>query len=233
MSWPMTCRDCKPGIATTSAKAAPITATRGDSWSGTMPRTSYALTNSARVGTGATLAVGAGAADLKNRAGCVGTHRRPASTAPDSASARAWSLASPRASPRVAPAPRAPDVALGGRWARGAACPHARRRRGPTDRQVRAPARSTRAHAHDLPAARGGHVFGVLAAQVVGVRLGVGRERTEHDGPIGVGVGRASRPRGAAPRLEHPRVRPTPGTLVVPGDDTEAPRRSAGAGSLE
>ncbi len=41
MSWPMTMPGLPSGMATTSAKAAPIaSATCGDSWSGTMPRTS-------------------------------------------------------------------------------------------------------------------------------------------------------------------------------------------------
>ena len=43
--------------------------------------------------------------------------------------------------------------------------------------------------AQDLPAARGGEPLAVLRAEVVGVRLGVRRQRAEHGGLVGVDVG--------------------------------------------
>jgi hypothetical protein len=55
----------------------------------------------------------------------------------------------------------------------------------------------------DLPAARGSQPFGVQGAQVVGVRLRVGRQRAEHRGRVRVHVGQR-RHRGA--RTGRPRA---------------------------
>lgn len=49
--------------------------------------------------------------------------------------------------------------------------------------------REIRLVTHDLPAARRGEPVGVPLAQVVAVRLGVGGERPDDGGPIGVDVG--------------------------------------------
>ncbi len=89
--------------------------------------------------------------------------RRPDSTAPDSASALAW--------------PRGVVRGSAGRLVRGR----------PASRTASASASEVvgregglgelAAHAHDLPAAWGRHALGVLETEVIGVRLGVGRER--------------------------------------------------------
>jgi hypothetical protein len=63
--------------------------------------------------------------------------------------------------------------------------------------------------AHDLPAARGGQALRVDGAQVVGVRLGEGRERADHRGLVAVDVGErrdgglGARGAGAPPGQTH------------------------------
>ena len=57
---------------------------------------------------------------------------------------------------------------------------------------------------HDLPAARHRQAHRVLLAQVVGVRLGVGRQRADHGGEVGVGVGQRGHGRSRAPGLGAP-----------------------------
>ena len=78
--------------------------------------------------------------------------------------------------------------------------------------------------ADDLPAAGGGEAGRVLGAQVVGVRLGVRRQRAEDGGPVGVDVGQGGDRGPAARRLGAP-------TGQVHSSDSRWRHRRPGAGT--
>ncbi len=159
---------------------------------------------------------------------------RPASTAPESASALAWPRAGPpsgRAAPAsAAPRPQRRRCAAAGRGAGTARLAHGvGEREQVVGREGRLGVLA--ADADDLPAARGGHPLGVLAAQVVGVRLGVRRERAEHDRPVGVGIGQRRDGGALAPRLGAPTCQTHAGDSSRARRPSRAPRRRAATGA--
>ena len=175
----MSCPTTTLGRPVTATKALPTRRARSSSiWSGTVPRTSYALKTAARL------------------SGSVVGMRRPYRTAESElepaqsseGSARRW----PRRVPSAAPAGAAgPRPAAAGR-------PRARRRRGRAGRRRTDPDGRRRGRAGAPPSRGARRAARCAVAQVVGVRLGVGRERADDRGLVGVHVGERGRGRTSA-----------------------------------
>ena len=178
MSWPTTIDSAPSGSATTVAKADPMAvATASFSCSGTSPRTSYALMNSDRLGVlTATTLVGADA-------GCPhfrGPARGGSAVAQD---------------PQVTAPADLDGAGLGGwtgcRPLPGAGPSRLTHRVGQREQVVRAGAgvHELAGQPDDVPASWRGQPLGVGRAQVVGVGFGVGGQRAQHGGLVGVDVG--------------------------------------------
>ena len=153
----------------TSTNAAPMArAIDSSSWSGTIPRTSYALTSAERSTWRA----------YGRRAGSLVRHDRRAVTDPMRAQGAGTTRRWPR---RPVAALRAARLGTGGLADRiGERLEVV----GVRDRR-----RELADVAQDLPAARDGQPHRVLLAQVVGVRLGVAGQRADDRGQVGIGVG--------------------------------------------